>query len=164
MEINRSLVSLPVKSKQLLDEPDSRVQYNPDSTISDQHKGKGVQGIVPDSEVELYITLMKEDMEDLDGVSRGWVRDNFAVCYKKYLEYQYMTLESLGVSHDDVDKESPSPWRFLFQEPETNWYKLKGVPQGAPTSPFVASLALSDFYSSIRTDRPRRRAIGYADD
>lgn len=177
MLINRSLVELPSKEEQLVEEPDAKIRYNADSTISKQYLN--VPGPHPHSDIpipdDLMITMMKEDMEDLDGVPISWIKNNYETVYRKYQELQWATLESLGVSHDDVDKESVSSHRWMFESPEQNWYKQVGVPQGAATSPFISILSLGKFTRSMNGEvlertksyiksKSYRCCLGYADD
>jgi hypothetical protein len=150
--LNKSIVRLTEHDE--IREPDRLLRYLPDGSISVNYLNKpglSAQILHPEIPQELMLQLMKEDMEDLDDCSDEWILANYETVYKKYQEYQWAALSSFN-------PDQPLP----FKDPEQQFPKEFGVPQGAPTSPFISGMALIPFIKHYAS--PTSEVVGYADD
>ena len=134
-------------------EPDRVLRYNSRGEVNVNYLGRpGLTAaqLHPEIPRDLMVGMMYEDMADLDGVPLEWVLSNYETVYKKYLEYQWAALSSFN-------PDQPLP----FAQPEQQYPKEFGFPQGAPISPLLSILPLSllDRHVNLHRDRVR-----YADD
>lgn len=149
LRLNQSVVKL--EDEDQIPEPDRIIRYLPSGRLTVNYLGKpgaSWETLHPEIPQDLMLQMMYEDMEDLDGVPLSWVLSNYETVYKKYQEYQWAALSSFN-------PDQPLP----FENPEQQYPKERGCPQGANTSPFLSVCLLTD----LRVPAPAQ-ILMYADD
>jgi hypothetical protein len=144
--LNQSIVKLCNEDR--IEEPDRVLRFNRNGSINENWLGKSgspAESLHPGLSQRDMISSMRKGMfGDLDDVNDDWILSNYETVWRKYQEYQWAVADSLSFfqssgSNASVSlSSSPSP----IPNPEGNFLKQKGVPQGAATSCSTSTLAI----------------------